>query len=321
MKDEVLFLKSPLKEKIYGGNRIQKKFGFLEEMNKKIGEYWAISAHDNGVSIITNTACEGQSLKEVYEKHRELFHHDKRERFPLLVKINEITSPVSVQVHPDDAYAKVHEHDLGKAEFCLFLDVDDGTKLVRGHRAKSRGEFQKMALEKRWDELLIRKEVKTGDFVYTPAGVVHGVEGKMLMAEVQQSSDVTYRIYDYDNVDVNGKPRELHLEKALDVVTIPHEEPMVKPQITEHGQNEIQQYIDNAFFRITKYGIHEAECIENETYSLCLVLDGKGTLITGEATYGIGAGMSFIMTSNAKQYTSDGNLSLLVSEPGMVKGE
>ena len=117
MKDEVLFLKSPLKEKIYGGNRIQKKFGFLEEMNKKIGEYWAISAHDNGVSIITNTACEGQSLKEVYEKHRELFHHDKRERFPLLVKINEITSPVSVQVHPDDAYAKVHEHDLGKAEF------------------------------------------------------------------------------------------------------------------------------------------------------------------------------------------------------------
>ncbi|MFR8214167.1 MAG: class I mannose-6-phosphate isomerase, partial [Longicatena caecimuris] len=219
------------------------------------------------------------------------------------------------------AYAKVHEHDLGKAEFCLFLDVDDGTKLVRGHRAKSRGEFQKMALEKRWDELLIRKEVKTGDFVYTPAGVVHGVEGKMLMAEVQQSSDVTYRIYDYDNVDVNGKPRELHLEKALDVVTIPHEEPMVKPQITEHGQNEIQQYIDNAFFRITKYGIHEAECIENETYSLCLVLDGKGTLITGEATYGIGAGMSFIMTSNAKQYTIDGNLSLLVSEPGMVKGE
>lgn len=321
MKDEVLFLKSPLKEKIYGGNRIQKKFGFLEEMHKKIGEYWAISAHENGLSVVTNTACEGQSLKEVYEKHRELFHYDKRERFPLLVKINEITSPVSVQVHPSDAYAKEHEHDLGKVEFCLFLDVEDGTQLVRGHRAKSREEFKKMADQKQWDKLLLRRPVKTGEFVYTPAGVVHGVEGKMLMAEVQQSSDVTYRIYDYDNVDVNGKPRELHLDKALEVVEIPHQEPEVKVQTSWHGKNEIKQYIDNAFFRITEYQIREEECIMNETYSLCLVLDGQGTLTTKEDTYGIGAGMSFIITSNAKQFSVDGKLSLLISEPGLVEGE
>ena len=215
--EKVLFLDSPMKEKPYGSIRIQEKFGF-GPMDKKIGEYWAISAHDNGLSKIKNGKYKGETLKEVYLNHRELFANDPHDKFPLLVKINEIQEPCSVQVHPDDAYARKYENDYGKAEFCLWLDVEPGTKIIRGHSAKTKEEFRKAIEEKAWDTLLIRKPVHANEFVYTPAGTVHGIEGKLMMAEVQQSSDVTYRIYDYDRKGPDGKGRELHTELAKDAI-------------------------------------------------------------------------------------------------------
>lgn len=315
MNEEVLFLKSPLKEKIYGGTRIQERFGFHDVCDKKIGEYWAISAHDNGPSIVTNGGMKGKTLKEVYDKHRELFGNAKEERFPLLVKINEITSPVSVQVHPDDTYAMKYENDLGKAEFCLFLEVEDGTEIIRGHSAKNKEEFKMLCVTKQWDKLLSKKKVKTNDYVFTPAGVIHGVEGTMLMAEVQQSSDITYRIYDYDNVDIDGKPRELHLNKALQTTMIPHVEPVVNVKITKHGNTVITNYVDTEFFRVTRYEIQENENILNKKYSLCLVLKGKGSLVINNQKYNLDAGMGFIITSKTRVYEIEGNVDMLVSEP------
>ena len=145
--EKVLFLDSPMKEKLYGSRRIQEKFG-LGPMDKKIGEYWAISAHDNGLSKIKNGKYKGETLKDVYLNHRELFANDPHDKFPLLVKINEIQEPCSVQVHPDDAYARKYESDYGKAEFCLWLDVEEGTKIIRGHSAKTKEEFRKAIEEK-----------------------------------------------------------------------------------------------------------------------------------------------------------------------------
>ena len=152
--EKVLFLDSPMKEKPYGSMRIQEKFGF-GPMDKKIGEYWAISAHDNGLSKIKNGKYKGETLKDVYLNHRELFANDPHDKFPLLVKINEIQEPCSVQVHPDDAYARKYENDYGKAEFCLWLDVEEGTKIIRGHSAKTKEEFRKSVEEKAWDTLFV----------------------------------------------------------------------------------------------------------------------------------------------------------------------
>lgn len=318
MTDEILFLHSPLKEKIYGGTRIQKMFGFDEAANQKIGEYWAISAHENGMSIVSNGTYKNHSLKEVYEQHRELFHNAKEERFPLLIKINEITRPVSVQVHPDDIYAGKYEGDLGKAEFCLYLDVDDGTKLIHGHTANTKEEFRELALAGKWEQLLRRIPVKAGDCVFTPAGIVHGVEGRMLLAEVQQSSDVTYRIYDYDNTGLDGKPRKLHLEKALDVICFPHIEPDMNICDKLHGSNHILQYISNEFFRITRYEIQESETISNETYSLCLILSGEGRIHIKDESYLLKAGQGFIVTSSCTSFRITGSMDILISEPGQV---
>lgn len=316
--ENVLFLDSVLKEKPYGSNRIQKKFHIGDE-SLKIGEYCAISAHDNGLSVISNGKYKGETLKEVYANHRELFDRDTHEKFPILVKINEIQEPCSVQVHPDGAYAKKYENDFGKAEFCLWLDVEKGTKIIRGHTAKTKEEFRKAIENKEWDTLFIRKPVHANEFVYTPAGTVHGIEGQLMMAEVQQSSDVTYRIYDYDRKDANGNTRELHIDKACNVTNIPHREPEVSLNVTLVQGNEVIEYVNTEYFRVTRYKIEEEITIQNSRYSLCLPLSGNGVLNINGVDYDIHAGIGFIVTSGVKVYSIKGNVDLLVSEPPKEK--
>lgn len=316
--EKVLFLDSVLKEKPYGSNRIQKKFHIGDE-SLKIGEYWAISAHDNGLSIVANGKYKGETLKQVYTNHRELFDQDTHDKFPLLVKINEIQEPCSVQVHPDDAYAKKYEKDSGKAEFCLWLDVEPESNIVRGHTAKTKEEFRKAIENQEWDTLFVRKPVHANEFVYTPAGTVHGIEGKLMMAEVQQSSDATYRIYDYDRKDKNGNTRELHIDKACDVTKIPHVEPEVSSSITLVQGNEVIEYVNTEYFRVTRYKIEQEIIIENPRYSLCLPLSGNGVLNIEGTDYDIRAGIGFIVTSAVKEYTIKGNVDLLVSEPPKEK--
>lgn len=312
--EKVLFLDSPMKEKPYGSDRIQKKFG-LGPMDKKIGEYWVISAHENGLSKVANGEYKGQTLKDVYLNHRELFDGDTHEKFPLLVKINEIQEPCSIQVHPDDAYAKRVENDFGKAEFCLWLDVDHGTQIVRGHRAKSRAEFRRMIENKEWDSLFIRKPVYANEFVYTPAGTVHGIEGKLMMAEIQQSSDVTYRIYDYDRKDKDGNHRELHIDKACDVVNVPHVEPNITSSVTLVQGNEVIEYVNEKYFSVTRYKGQRSITLQNPHYMLCLPLDGQGVMCIDGVDYDIRAGVGFIVTSGVKEYEIRGNVDLLVSVP------
>lgn len=311
--NEVLFLDSPMKEKIYGGHKIQEKF-HLPIDDKKIGEYWIISAHKNGPSKIHNGIYQGEYLSDVYKNHKELFADENKESFPLLIKINEVTQPVSVQVHPNDDYARKYENDSGKAEFCLWMDVEPGTKIIRGHTAQTKEEFLKRIENREFDQLFIRKEVKDNEFVYTPAGTVHGIEGRLLMAEVQQSSDATYRIYDYDRVDANGQGRKLHIKKASEVTTIPHKETEVKAITTKEGKNTIIQYVDSEFFKVTRYQIQKEKKISNPRYSCLIVLDGEGQIKTENEVYSLKAGDGCIITSQTDFYTLEGNLDCLVSE-------
>ena len=311
--NEVLFLDSPMKEKLYGGHKIQEKFN-LPKTEEKIGEYWIISAHKNGPSKIHNGTFQGEYLADVYAKHKELFANEDKNQFPLLIKINEVQQPVSVQVHPNDEYARKVENDSGKAEFCLWMDVEKGTKIIRGHTAQSKEEFRDLIEKKAFDQLFIRKEVQDNDFVYTPAGTVHGIEGKLLMAEVQQSSDATYRIYDYDRKDANGKGRELHIDKAIDVTTIPHKEVKVESKIIKEGKNTTIEYVDCEFFKVTRFQVKDKKKVDNPRYSCLIVLSGSGQIQSENEQYDIKAGQGCILTSNTKSYTLSGEMDCLVSE-------
>ncbi len=204
--------------KIWGGRKLADDFGY-QIPDGPIGECWAISAHPNGDCVVAEGPEAGQRLSELWDAHRELFGGLEGDRFPLLVKIIDAKDNLSVQVHPDDAYAAEHEDgSLGKRECWYVLAADPDTKIVIGQRAHDRAELASMIEEGRWDDMLNEVPCRTGDFFPIEPGTVHAIQGGTLILETQQSSDVTYRVYDYDRLGDDGQPRPLHIEQSLDVV-------------------------------------------------------------------------------------------------------
>ena len=140
-------------------------------------------------------------MPKVYQQHPELFGNPRSSVFPLLTKILDANASLSIQVHPDDAYAEEHEHELGKTECWYVIHAEPGAYLTYGHTAKTRDELIKMINNHQWSKLFSKKPVKTGDFVYVPSGTIHALNKGIIVLETQQSSDTTYRIYDYNRRD------------------------------------------------------------------------------------------------------------------------
>ena len=214
-----LFLQSVMQEKIWGGTRLRDEFGY-EIPSDHVGEYWAISAHPHGVSVVKNGPYAGMGLDQLYAEHRELFGNRPEPVFPLLTKILDANDWLSVQVHPDDAYGMEHEGELGKTECWYIIAADEGAEIIYGHHAQSKEELRQMIEAKEWDDLLARVPVKAGDFFYVPSGTMHAIGSGILILETQQSSDTTYRVYDFDRKDDQGNLRELHIEQSIDVLKL-----------------------------------------------------------------------------------------------------
>ena len=216
---EPLFLDSPMHEKIWGGNRLKAEFGY-DIPSEHTGEYWAISAHPNGVSYVKNGKYAGFHLAELYKDKPELFGNPKTSVFPLLTKILDANDWLSVQVHPDDAYGLEHEGELGKTECWYIIDAEEGAEIIYGHKAKTKEELASLIEAGDWDGLLAKTPVKKGDFFFVPSGTMHAIGPGILILETQQSSDTTYRVYDFDRRDDQGNKRELHIQQSLDVLNL-----------------------------------------------------------------------------------------------------
>ncbi|AHI53500.1 mannose-6-phosphate isomerase [Spiroplasma sabaudiense Ar-1343] len=217
---EILKLQPFYSERLWGGQKL-KTLGFDIPADKKIGEAWIISAHENGMSYITTPGkYQGLSLKELFTKHTKLFGSGYSE-YPLLVKIITANDYLSVQVHPDDNYALKHHQSLGKPESWYVLEAPKNSNLIYGHNAQSLEEFQELVTNQSWDKLLKKEPIQEGDFLYVPPGKVHAITPEVVIYELQRSSDITYRLYDYDRKDNHGNPRELHIQESLDNTKIP----------------------------------------------------------------------------------------------------
>ena len=189
--DAIITLEPVFKEKIWGGRKLETEFGYTIPAGP-VGECWAISAHPNGDCTITSGDHAGKTLSWLWANHRELFGGAEGEVFPLLVKIIDAADDLSIQVHPDDAYAAEHENgSLGKKECWYVLDADEGATIVVGQRARDRAEFAAMVEEGRWDELLNEIPIHAGDFFQIDPGTVHAIKAGTVVLESQQSSDVT----------------------------------------------------------------------------------------------------------------------------------
>lgn len=208
------------KQVIWGGNRLGSKWGY-KIPGDNTGECWAVSAHPKGDSVVTEGTFAGKTLSCLWTEQPQLFGNAGGDRFPLLVKIIDTNDDLSIQVHPDNDYARTHENgSYGKSECWYVLDAPEGASLVIGHNAKDKAELTDMVRNGKWDAFLREIPVKKGDFIQIDPGTLHAIKGGMQILETQQSSDITYRLYDYGRLQ-DGKPRELHIDKGMDVITVP----------------------------------------------------------------------------------------------------
>ncbi len=312
---EPLFLQSVMQEKIWGGTKLRDEFGY-EIPSDKVGEYWAISAHPHGVSTIKNGRFTGQGLDKVYAEHRELFGNSNEPVFPLLTKILDANDWLSVQVHPDDHYAMEHEGELGKTECWYVIAADEGAEIIYGHSAQSREELRQQIEKKEWEKLLTKVPVKAGDFFYVPSGTMHAIGSGILILETQQSSDTTYRVYDFDRKDDEGNLRELHLEKSIDVLNI-GAPANSRPVTVKADDLTSTLLVASDFFAVYKWEVSGKVDIEKTAaYLLVSVLAGRGVLTVDGETYPIAKGDHFILPSDVEEWTFEGkDLEMIVSHP------
>ena len=205
------------KDYIWGGEKLKTEFGKQTDLDR-VAESWELAAHKDGTS-----GFEGESfdLGDLFATHRELIGKkaDAFERFPMIIKLIDAKNNLSVQVHPSDEYALAHEGSYGKTEMWYVAEAEEGAGLYVGfNRDVSEAEFRALIAENRLQEVLNFIPVKVGDWFFIEAGTVHAIGKGVVIAEIQQNSNLTYRLYDYDRTDKNGNRRPLHVEQALRVV-------------------------------------------------------------------------------------------------------
>ncbi|WP_099222117.1 mannose-6-phosphate isomerase, class I [Listeria costaricensis] len=314
--NEALFFKPVFQDRIWGGTKMKTYFGY-DIPSDHTGEDWAISAHPHGPSVVKNGAYQGKTLIELWKEEPALFGHPKQDVFPLLTKILDANTDLSVQVHPDDAYAKVHENgELGKTECWYIIDCEPGAELIYGHNAHSKEEFRELAEAGKWDALLRKVAIKPGEFYYVPSGTIHALGTGTLVLETQQSSDTTYRVYDYDRTDADGNKRELHLDKAIEVTNYPHTDAKAEPAIQKLAGVTVTTFVDNDFFRVDKWEVDGKASFEQEaSYTLVSILDGEAVLTAGDTQETIKKGDHFLIPNTIATFTIDGNVTAITSNP------
>lgn len=278
-----IFLTPIFQERIWGGTKLNEVYQY-NIPSDQTGECWAISAHPNGQSVVCNGELEGKTLGEIWTQHPELFGIFNSDRFPLLTKILDANDDLSVQVHPNDEYAKVNENgELGKTECWYIIDCDENADMIFGHHAQTKNEFIQLVNEGKWDNLLQRIKIKPGDFFYVPSGTIHALCKGTLVLETQQSSDTTYRVYDYVRRGQDGKLRELHLDKAIEVTTVPHSAQTSTPTIMKRSGGAVTTYVNEEYFSVYKWEVESTlELTQDKHFILCSVIKGNGHIQTEE---------------------------------------
>ena len=208
------------KDYIWGGDRLPNEFGKVTGL-RPVAESWEVSCHPDGPSVVANGAYSGRPLAAVLDERPEWIAPGSAgaSRFPILIKLIDARQNLSLQVHPNDVYARARENDNGKNEAWYIIDCKPGAGLIMGLRDVAGNEgIPEMIANGAILEHAVTVPVKPGDCYLVPAGLLHSICGGVLIAEVQQSSNVTYRVYDYGRVGADGKPRRLHVERAADVI-------------------------------------------------------------------------------------------------------
>ncbi len=279
-----LLLKPPIKDYLWGGTKLKTEFGFSTE--KEIAaEAWMLSCHKDGKNLVINGEHKGKTINEVLEIWGRNALGERAEKFsyfPILIKLIDAKQKLSIQVHPDDEYALAVEGEYGKTEMWYVVDCEQGAELIYGFKNDiSKEEFERRIKDNTLTEVCNFVPVNKGDVFFIDAGTLHAIGEGILIAEVQQNSNTTYRVSDYGRLGADGKPRELHIDKALDVTKL--EKPSMPygsvGKITAKGDDSYRELACCDLFTTGVISLRKNFTIEtNESFVSLIVLDGELTL-------------------------------------------
>lgn len=308
----------PCKDYIWGGDRLKKEYGIQSDLSI-VAEGWMLSCHKDGMSMIANGEFAGKTLMEFIKREGVGVLGSRCaefENFPLLIKFIDAKNDLSIQVHPDNDYALRVEGEYGKTEMWYVLDCDPGASLLYGFRHSiSKEEFQKRIRENTLLEVTNRVEVHPGDVFFIDAGTLHAIGGGILIAEIQQNSNTTYRVYDYGRVGADGKPRALHVDKALEVTELlaPKRDtkPMGAPVQIEDARVTLLGECE--YFHVEKIELDGdiRRKVGEESFVSYICVEGEGKMTVGEETFLLKKGDSYFLPAGSGEVLLHGAMTLL----------
>jgi mannose-6-phosphate isomerase len=312
---EIIFFEPIFKDYLWGGNRLKSEFN-KQTPYEVTAESWEISANTNGKTIVRNGKYKGLNLEELFDKKevREEIFGTKcadMEAFPLLIKFIDANKNLSVQVHPNDEYALKNENGLGKTEMWYVMDCKENAQIICGVKDNiSQDEIKQFVQAGKIEEILNYIDIQKGESILIKPGTLHAIMEGTLICEIQQNSDITYRVFDWNRVDKNGNSRELHIQKTLDVIDINSKTDKVSTENIEE-----QRIADCDYFKVDKIEIKNEYLgtASKESFIVMNVVDGEGKISYMNFEQCISKGDSFIIPANLGEFKIEGDLTILKS--------
>ncbi|MDD3403520.1 MAG: class I mannose-6-phosphate isomerase [Hespellia sp.] len=327
LKYSPFLLRPAGKDYLWGGSRLRDEFS-KEMTMTPLAETWECSTHPDGISTVANGEFEGQLLSEVLKSHPEFLGKHMRVEagyqgeLPVLIKLIDAKKDLSVQVHPDDVYAREHEHgSLGKTEMWYVMDATKDAKLVYGfYHDMKKGTLEKSLAEGTVEKYLRKVPVQKDDVFYIEAGMVHAIGAGALIAEIQENSNLTYRLYDYNRVDKDGKKRKLQIDRALAVANLKSSsEPRQPMRVLKYKKGTASEFLCRCkYFQVERVllntertrGMAEFQTSSN-TFQVLLCVDGCGILFDENRTMNFFKGDCIFVPADSKPLKLHGKAQLL----------
>ncbi len=311
----IIKLSPAFKDYIWGGTRLRDEYGKQCDL-ERVAESWELSCHKDGESRVCSGEDKGLTLSEYIKKHgKTVLGTDCEgfEEFPILIKLIDAKNNLSVQVHPDNEYAQRVEGEYGKTEMWYVVDCDEGASLIYGFDHEiSKEEFAGRIEDNTLLEVTNSVPVKKGDVFFIEAGTLHAIGKGILIAEIQQNSNTTYRVYDYGRVGADGKPRQLHVEKAKDVTTLAPAKSYPETPLEQMDGYTIKLLASCDYFTTYRVDVSSKAVLnaDDKSFNSLLILEGEATIGDIKAV----KGESVFIPAGDGEYTIEGRCQLVLTK-------
>ena len=312
-----LLMQAPVKDYIWGGTKLREKYNKVSDADK-LAESWELSCHQDGPSIIANGPAKGRTLEQYIEDEgREILGSKAQsfENFPIMIKLIDAKDNLSVQVHPDNEYALKNEGEYGKTEMWYIIDAEPGAELLYGVEKKITAKELSDSLQNGTiTDICHHAPVKKGDVFFIPAGTIHAIGKGILLAEVQQNSNTTYRLYDYGRLGNDGKPRQLHVKQGSEVCSLeplPLKDEREIVALSPDCKGELLASCD--YFTTYSVDVQGRTSLvaDDSSFQTFTVLEGSLTLTAGDTVLDMAAGQTVFLPAGMGEYTLDGKAHLI----------